>query len=55
MGVNIRAVESNGIHSLLVNNRLVIRTHNKRIVEFYFRLFSSARYKGDYTIPLSKD
>jgi hypothetical protein len=37
-------------YALVVDDRLVLSTTNKRICEYYFDKFSNANYTGNYTI-----
>ena len=38
------------VYKLVVDDRLVLSTTNKRICEYYKRKFNSNGYTGDYTI-----
>ena len=38
------------VYKLVVDDRLVLSTTNKRICEYYKRKFNSNNYTGDYTI-----
>jgi len=50
----IRMAEEDGVFYLLVDERMILRTSSKRIVEYYYKLMISDDWQGPRVITPSR-
>ena len=51
----IRTAEEDGVHYLLVDERIILRTTSKRIVEYYYNQMTADDWQGPRVVTPDRD